>query len=378
MIISIKDSFKMIGISIVCFCAVYVCALFINFYFDLQLIENEITDVKEMLLYDAQEMTCRVVCGASGGSLLLTSVVLLVFYVRHYIDSHNKELGILKALGYSRMRIAVSFSAFGLSVLIGTAAGCLGALLTMPEFYKVQNKDGLLPHIPIHLHTGVFFFFILVPAALFAALAIVCSYIALKIPALNLIHGKTVSKIKKLKNDHELSFLEGLKRSTIKQRKSLVFFIAFGSFCFSAMTQMSASMDDLSSEMMGTMIMVIGIVLAFVSLLLSLTSVMKANAKAVTMMKIFGYSEKDCNRAIFGGYRFWNYLGFAAGSAYQYLLLKIMVSVVFKDIEGTPEYHFDFKMCIITLIVYILLYELLMKFYGKHINRLSVKEIMAE
>ena len=96
------------------------------------------------------------------------------------------------------------------------------------------------------------------------------------------------------------------------------------------------------------------------------------------MMKVFGYSEKECSKAIFGGYRFWNYLGFALGSAYQYLLLKIMVSVVFKDIEGIPEYHFDVKMCIITLIAYTLLYEILMKFYGNHINRLSVKEIMTE
>lgn len=377
MIISIKDSFKMLGISIVCFCAVYVCALFVNYYLDLQLIENEIADIQAMTFYEAQTMTCKVVCGVTGGSLLLTSVVLLIFYIKHYIDSHNKELGILKALGYSNIKIAASFYTFGLSVLAGTALGYLGSCITMPKFYEVQNKDGFLPDVPINIHISVLLFFILAPAVLFAMLAILCSYIALKVSALSLIQGKSLSKVKKLKDDN-LPFLEGLKRSTIKQRKSLVFFITFGSFCFSAMTQMSASMNDLSSEMMGMMMMIIGIVLACVALFLSLTSVMKANAKTVTMMKVFGYSEAECSRAIFGGYRIWNYLGFALGSAYQYLLLKIMVTIVFKDIEGIPEYNFDFKMCFITLIIYTLLYEILMKLYGKHINRMSVKEIMTE
>ncbi len=36
----------------------------------------------------------------------------------------------------------------------------------------------------------------------------------------------------------------------------MVFFIVFASFCFSSMLQMSASMKDLSSEMMGAMMRV--------------------------------------------------------------------------------------------------------------------------
>ena len=72
---------------------------------------------------------------------------------------------------------------------------------------------------------------------------------------------KTASKTpnSKIKKSSELSFVEYLKRNTLKSKKALVFFIIFASFCFSAMTQMSFSMKDLSSEMMGVMMLVIGL-----------------------------------------------------------------------------------------------------------------------
>jgi len=376
MIISVKDSFKMIGILIVSFCAVYVCTLFMNYYFDLQLIEDMLAGEQAMIIYEAQLMTCKVVCGASGGSLLLTGVVLLVFYIKHYIDSHSRELGILKALGYSNIKIAAGFGIFGISVFVGTGLGYMSAFLTMPKLYKAQNEYGYFPDVPINFHINLFLVLVVVPAVIFALMAIIFSCIALKVPALSLIQGEAVSKIRKIKDDDKLSFLKGLEISTVKQRKSLVFFIAFGSFCFSAMIQMAFSMNDLSSEIIGIMIMVIGIVLACVTLLIALTSVMKANIKTATMMKAFGYSEKECGRAIFGRYRIWNYLGFGLGSVYQYVLLKLMVEIVFKDMEGMPEYRFDFKVCIITLIVYVILYESIMKFYRRHMGRLTLKEIM--
>lgn len=376
--IRIKDGLKMFGISIVGFCAVYVCALFMNYYLDLRLIENEIRDTTQAAFFDAQLMTCKVVCGVSGGCLLLTSIVLLIFYIKNYIDAHKKELGILKALGYDNRRIAARFHVFGLSVFAGTALGYLAACATMPKYYAVQNKDGFLPDVPIHFHAGLPLFLVLAPTAAFALLAMLVSLCRLKVPALYLIGEASLSRIKKIRDDENASFLQGLRRSTASQKKSLVFFIAFGAFCFSAMTQMSASMDELASRMMAVMMIGIGYTLAFVALLLTLTSVMKANQKTAMMMRAFGYTKGECERAIFGGYRFWNYLGFALGSVYQYVLLKLMVSVVFKDIAGVPEYHFDFKMCILTGAAYLLIYETAIRLYGNYLSKMSVKEIMLE
>lgn len=104
MLIGIKNVSKLIGISIIACCAVLVCTMFLNFYFDIQLIENEITSELSMVFYNAQVSTAKVVCLVSGGCLLLTSVIMLFFYIKHYIDTHKKELGILKALGYSNLK----------------------------------------------------------------------------------------------------------------------------------------------------------------------------------------------------------------------------------------------------------------------------------
>ena len=144
------------------------------------------------------------------------------------------------------------------------------------------------------------------------------------------------------------------------------------------MTQMSFSMKDLSSEMMGAMMLIIGLALAFTTLFLAITTVINGNTKTIAMMRVFGYSQKDCCKSILGGYRLMSYIGFAIGTVYQYVLLRIMVDIVFKDIEGIPVYKFDFPVMLISLVVFIMIYEILMFVYSEKIKRISIKEIMIE
>ena len=182
----------------------------------------------------------------------------------------------------------------------------------------------------------------------------------------------------RIEKSSELSFVEYLKRNTLKSKKALVFFIIFASFCFSAMTQMSFSMKDLSSEMMGVMMLVIGLVLAFTTLFLAITTVINGNTKTIAMMRVFGYSQKECCRAILGGYRPLSYIGFIIGTVYQYGLLRLMVDIVFKDIEGVPTYKFDFPTMLISLACFITIYEIMMYIYSEKIKKISIKEIMIE
>ena len=56
------------------------------------------------------------------------------------------------------------------------------------------------------------------------------------------------------------------------------------------MTQMSFSMKDLASEMMGAMVLMIGIVLASTTLFIAITTVIKGNIKTIAIMRVFGYS----------------------------------------------------------------------------------------
>lgn len=144
------------------------------------------------------------------------------------------------------------------------------------------------------------------------------------------------------------------------------------------MTQMSFSMDELASAMMGAMIMVIGLVLACTTLFLAITTVINGNKKAIAMMRVFGYSQKQCCGAILGAYRPMGYVGFAIGTVYQYMILKMAVTIIFKDIEGVPDYKFDLQGMLVSLAAFIVIYEIVMYFYSDKIKKVSIKEIMLE
>lgn len=381
-VVGIKDAAKLIGISIISCCAVLVCTLFLNFHTDIVGIKDVITSERAMAFYEAQVSTSKVVCIVSGGCLLITSVIMLIFYIKHYIDTHKKELGILKALGYSNIRVAKNFYVFGLSVLVGAGLGFGGAFLLMPSFYALQNEDKILPEITMNFHTELLVFLVVLPTVLFAILSVCFAAHALKKPALALLKDsvQTSAKAHKAKpeKDTARSFVDDMKKSTLKSKKSLVFFMIFASFCFSAMTQMSAAMKDLSSAMMGVMILLIGLVLAFTTLFIAITTVINGNTKTIAMMRVFGYSQKDCCKALLGGYRPLGYIGFTVGTVYQYALLKIMVDIVFKDIENVPEYKFDLPVMLLSLAAFIIFYEIVMYVYSERIKSISVKEIMSE
>ena len=367
---------------IISFCAVFICTLFLNFNMDFATVEEQINSPQIMALYDAMVMTGQVVSAVSGGCLLFTSVIMLFFYIKHYIDVHRRNLGILKALGYSNIKIAKDFWVFGLSIFIGTLLGFFSSFLLMPSFYEVQSKEGLLPEIPINFHIELFLALVILPSVIFAILSVLYSLIKLRQPALQLLtaKGKTKYKIKKLKNktDKNLPFITELKKSTVKSRASLVFFIIFASFCYSAMTQMSFSMDELASEMFSFMTITIGLVLSFTTLFLGITTVVNSNTKTIAMMQVFGYSYKDCKNSILNGYRPLAYIGFAIGTVYQFVLLKITVSVVFKDVANVPEYNFDFVAFAFSLVTFIIVYEFIIYFYSLRIKHISIKEIMLE
>ena len=191
MIVSLKDVYKMIGMWIVSFCAVIVCGMFLNYYLDLVSIENLVRADVSKIFYEAQCGTSKVVSGVSGGCLLLTTVVLLCFYIGHYMDTHQSQLGVMKALGYTKISIAKKFWVFGLPVFAGTAFGYLGAHLLMPKLYEIQNKDGYLPDVPISFHFGLCLALVALPTIFFSLLAVGYSFWRLRGPVLCLIRQQS-------------------------------------------------------------------------------------------------------------------------------------------------------------------------------------------
>lgn len=380
MMISIKDASKLFGISIICFCAVFVCTLFLNYHLDITALEDQLTTMDMISFYNAQKMMSKVIVLISGGCLFVTSLVMLVFYIKHYIDQHKKELGILKALGYSNVQVAKGFWVFGFSVLFGAGIGYGASHLCMPMFYAAMNEDEILPELFVNVHPLLAVCMILVPAIVCAILSVLYAAYRLRCPALRLLKEQEIVKVKKHKaKKAKKSFLSELKSSTIRSRYALVFFIVFASFCFSSMMQMTFSIGDIASVMFAMIIFVIGVVLSCTTMFLAIDAVVKGNTKTIAMMQAFGYSLKDCTISILGGYRPLAYIGFAIGTIYQYVLVKLLMSYVFQDlVQEVPVYEFDWKAFVIVLVAFVLIYEIILYAYTRKIKQISLKEIMLD
>lgn len=379
MIIGIKDLTRFFAITIVTCCTMFVCALFLNYNIDIITIKDEITTVQGMIMYDAQVASGKVIVGVSGGCLVITTMIMLIFYIKNYIDSHGKELGILKALGYSKFHVAKYFWVFGITVFIGSVIGYIGAYVYMPTFYEIQNSEDFLPQMVPQFYPGLTFALLIFPTIFFSLLSVFYAFFKMKSPVIGLLKEEQKVRVKIGKEESkEFPFLTDLRKNTLRSRKTLIFFVGFSAFCFSSMTQMSMSMDDLSSDTFSWMIISIGLILAYMTLLMSLTSVVKANMKTIAMMKVFGYAEKECSSSILGAYRPVSYIGFVIGTAYQYLLLRIMVDIVFADYENMPVYSFDYTALAISLVSFIISYELIIYCYSRKMGRQSVKSIMLE
>ncbi len=375
MIIGIKDGIKLIGVIIVCFCAVFVCTFFLNFYFDAIAVSGEVS-IEMRPLYDAQLATAQLVCAIAGGFLSVIAVVMLVFYIKLFIDGNAKRFGLLKAMGYSSAKISLAFWVFGLAVFAGALAGLCVGYAVMPVIYDALTVDGL--DIAIGFHAWLPVALVLAPTGCFCAFACGYARFALRRNAVIMLKGGSgVTRVKKV-STNAVQFLTDMRRGVLRSKKSAVFFVAFACFCFSAMVQMGLSMRDLGSVTMGVIIFIIGVVLSVVAMIMAVTTVVNGNLRNIALMRAFGYSQKERAVAVLAGYIPFAVSGFAVGTVYQYALLKIMVSVIFADIGQTLEYSFDVPIFFVTLAAFVAAYATAMFVYVRKINAVSVRSAMLQ
>lgn len=377
MTVSLKDGLKLVAISIICACAVFVCTFFLSYYLDALSVREAVAE-EALPLYESQLLSSKLTCLISGLCLLLVSVVLLLFYVKLYLDGHAKQIGILKALGYGNGKIALGFWVFGLSVLVGCAVGFGGGYAMTPVVYGGMGGHDL-PEVPITFHVELLVCFVILPAVCFAAIAVLYAFFKLRLPASELLRGKTeIAKGKTHICRTNRPFLHELFFETLRTRKALAFFVAFACFCFSAMLQMSVSMMDLSSATMGGIVLGMGILLAVMCLLLAFTAITNCNEKTVSVMRANGYTLFECGFAVLGGYHIPAVIGFAFGTGYQYAILRLMVDLVFSGVEEMPTYSFDVETFFIVLAAFVVLFELAVAFFTYKMGKASIRKLMAE
>ena len=348
-----------------------------SFYLDVLPLRDSVT-AETLPLYDAQIATAQMCCAVTGGVLTLISVIMLIFYVKLYVDTHSKELGTLKALGYSNRRLAMDFVIFGVSVFIGCALGFGCGYASAPFIYEQLTIEGM--SVNVNFHVELLFALVIAPTVVFSALSELIASVALRRPALDIIRGIKKIKISKTKshNNKKRTFVVEMALKTVSANKLLTFFVAFSCFCFSAMVQMGASMENLVSGTMGWMILIIGLVLALTSAFMALTSFLKNNEKTIALMKTMGYALYERTTAVFIGFIPFALLGFALGTAYQYGLLSLMINLIFKNVNEVPDYTFNVNVMFITLAAFIAVYTAISAIYVAKLNKVSVKEIMLE
>ncbi|WP_438760039.1 FtsX-like permease family protein [Enterococcus sp. AZ194] len=368
---------KLFAVSLIIFCAVFVCTLFISYRIDSGINLENIKDSRLVTLYEAQIAVADMICWTSGICLSLTSMIMLAFYVKQYIDTHQKYLGMMKALGYSTFKIAKQFWFFSISVLFGSSFGFLVAYLFLPQFYKVMNAEisELIEFTPT-LHIAVPVFLILVPTVVFGLFSVVYASFKLQKTTMQLLKEMPKQIKHKRVRLKERSFLTELKRTMLASRKSLVFFIGFSAFCFATMIQMTLNMRDMMDELFAILILGIGLILSLVILFISVATVVEGRAKDISIMKVMGYSNTTCRKAVLDGYRPIAWAGFLIGTVYQFVLIKLMTGLFATSIEDFPEVAFDVGACVVTLVAFLAIYETYMYLYAKKIESISVKSVM--
>ena len=378
---SIKDLYRLVVVSVISFCAVFVSNLFLNFYLDISLLDQTNWLPEIQAAYDAQVAISWLIASVSGAVLSLTSMLLLFFYIRQFIDQHKPELGILKAMGYKNWEIARKFWIFSLPVGLGTGVGYLSSFAMMPHFYQLRNQSGVLPEITIMQHWSLFLFLVVLPTLAFSFLAILYASYYLRLPALDLLKRVSSSQkspkrkaTKKIRKDRP--FLKDFSASLLWSRKLLIFFVIFGSMCFSAMIQLSYGMKELTDEIIQMMMMSIGTVLSVAILYLSLGVLLQENQETLAIMKVFGYSKNECYKSLFAPYRFLAFLGFVLGTGYQYGIMQLLLRLMEKSIAQKVEYDFDFGVCLITLLIFTLVYESFIYLSSRKIDQLTIKQVM--
>lgn len=376
MIVSVKDLLKLFGIAIVCCCAVFVCTFMLNFYIDAKILEGVTEELKP--LYDAQLTTAGFSSAVSGGFLGVVAVAMLVFYIKLFINSHSVHLGILKAMGYSDISLSLKFWVFGLSVFSGCAVGFGAGYAISPYIYENMSINGL-PQVEISFHPSLLFGLVIAPTVIYGALACVFAYFSLKRPVTALMRGVSgKTKNYKIGSGGERSFLREMFFKSVSSKKLITFFVTLGAFCFSAMVQMAFSMREVNAGSFAYFILGIGLVLAAVIPLMSITSLINSNAENLTLMKAEGYSLKECVFAVLGGYIPFIYLGFALGTVYQYGLLSLMVNVIFSDVAEVLEYSFNVPLMFITLAAFTAYFGLLGLGYSYKISKIPLKSVIDE
>ena len=380
MIVQLKDLRKAIAVVIVSYCAVFITTLFSNLYLDLKGLDITGFNIIQKKFYDAQLIVSKFVVIITGTVLSISAAVMLMFYIKQFIDDSKHKIGILKAQGYSNNFIASKFFVFEFLVFLGSLLGYGCSHLFMPKFYESRNTDNILSELTINFHPQLLLIMVILPSLLFLVISIVYVRFNLNVPTINLLKqiNSTNKKIRKRRFRQYKNFFKELRATVLFSNKTLLFFVIFAALSFSSMIQMAFGMRDFVDGTIRIMMMVIGVILSLSILLISLEVIANSNIKNISILNIMGFSKSECSSIILSGYRVVAYIGFAIGTVYQYFLIKTLLTVLSKKLDSETTYSFDLISVIGSFIAFVLIYEIFILYYSNRIKDINVKKVMMD
>ena len=380
MLVQLKDLRKAIAVVIVSFCAVFITTLFSNLYLDLKGLDITGFNIMQKKFYDAQLIVSKFVVIITGTVLSISAAVMLIFYIKQFIDDSKHKIGILKAQGYSNNFIASKFSIFGFLVFLGSLLGYGSSHLFMPKFYESRNTDNILSELTMNFHPKLLLIMVILPSLLFLVISIVYVLFNLNVPTINLLKQINLTNkiIRKRRFRQYKNFFKELRATVLFSNKTLLFFVIFSALSFSSMIQMAFGMRDFVDGTIRIMMMVIGVILSLSILLISLEVIASSNIKNISILNIMGFSKSECSKIVLSGYRVVAYIGFAIGTVYQYFLIRTLLKVLSKKLDSETTYNFDLISVIGSFIAFVLIYEIFILYYSNKIKDLNVKKIMME
>lgn len=372
--VSIKTTLKSYGVIIICFCTIFLETLFLSYKLDLKELDPTLFTQLQLDIYNAQVSMCNMMNLISIFILGLFSFVLLFFSIERYIEENKQNMGVLKAIGYTNNKLSLSLMKYSIPVFIGSLLGYIIALLFSKLFYNTMNKDHVYPDVSFSFNIYLCLILILTLAILTLIFAYLVGRIKLKMSPLDMINQVKKSKKGKMIKEKK-TFLTEVRSTMLKNNIPLILFVGFATLCFSATIQMSFSIYNQAntSPLFFWMMFLIGILLGITIMILAFRFIFTNNKKHLSILKAYGYENKECYYAIYGGYLIVAIISFIIGTIYQAILMSIMFKIFSSAYE--IKYHFDFLALIYSLIIFIITYISINVYYYNRISKLKLDSL---
>jgi len=180
----------------------------------------------------------------------LTVMVLLITTVLQNITETKSTMGVLKALGYSRIQIAKRYFLIGPFVFIGAVVGYLVSYVVSPLFINRINATFLVPNVTQNFDPVQFIMFTAIPALIFSVMAFGVAVFTLRKPPLEMIHKAESAKLNFLVKRIGITspFKKVVFKAIVLNNILLVFLALLTGFMASANLQIAFSLQTMSDK----------------------------------------------------------------------------------------------------------------------------------